>query len=52
MIASANSELFQRRAKEDGIELDINGPEHLARFMKVEEDRWRVVVRDAGIKPD
>ncbi len=49
---AANSELFQRRAKEDGIELDIGGPEALAPFMRTEEERWRKVVREAGIKPD
>ena len=49
---AAKSELFQRRSKEDGIELDLGGPEKLADFMKGEEVRWRKVIEASGIKAD
>jgi tripartite-type tricarboxylate transporter receptor subunit TctC len=49
---AAKSELFQRRSKEDGIELDLGGPEKLATFMKDEEVRWRKVIEASGMKPD
>ena len=45
-------EFFRKRAQEDGIELDIGGPEALAKFMQTEEARWRKVVKEAGIKPE
>jgi tripartite-type tricarboxylate transporter receptor subunit TctC len=49
---SARSELFQKRAKEDGVELDIGGPEKLAAFMKAEEERWKKVIIAAKMRPD
>jgi tripartite-type tricarboxylate transporter receptor subunit TctC len=49
---ASRTELFQRRAKEDGIEIDVRGPEETGRFMRAEEEKWRKVVRDAGIKPE
>ena len=52
MQPSAQSEYFRKRAQEDGIELDIGGPEALAKFMQAQEARWRKVVKDAGIKPE
>ena len=50
--ASAQSEYFRKRAQEDGIDLDIGGPEALATFMQAQEARWRKVVKDGGIKPE
>ncbi len=49
---AAKSDLFQRRSKEDGIELDLGGPEKLAAFMKGEEERWRKVIEASGMRPD
>ena len=52
VMTAANTDLFQRRAKEDGIEIDLGGPEKLGPFMRSEEERWRKVVQQAKIKPD
>ncbi len=49
---ATETELFRRRAQEDGIEIAVLGPEELGRFLRAEEGKWGKVVKEAGIKPD
>ena len=49
---ATESELFRRRAQEDGLEIDVQGPEAFTRFMRAEEEKWGKVVKAAGIKPE
>ncbi len=49
---ASQTELFRRRAQEDGLEIDVQGPDDMTRFMRAEEDKWAKVVKAAGIKPE
>ncbi len=49
---AAQAEAFRKRAADDGFAIDISGPERLAALMRIEQERWRKVVVEMGIKPD
>ena len=49
---AAKAESFLKRSAEDGLEIGIEGPEALTRLLVTEIERWRRVVREAGMKPD
>ncbi len=49
---ATETELFRRRAQEDGLEIDVQGPEAFTRFMRAEEEKWGKVVKAAGMKPE
>jgi tripartite-type tricarboxylate transporter receptor subunit TctC len=44
-------EMAQRMASQ-GAEPRTSSPEELAQFMRVEAERWRKVIKTAGIKPE
>lgn len=49
---ATETELFKRRAVEDGLEIDVKGPAEFTRFLREDEARWAKVVKEAGIKPE
>ncbi len=47
---AVQSEAFKRLAVNEGLVMVARPPEELERYLRAEEDRWRRVIRDAGIK--
>ena len=52
MVKILNSAEIKERFGKVGVDVVAGTPEHFARFLKSEVDRWAKVVRDAGIKAD
>jgi tripartite-type tricarboxylate transporter receptor subunit TctC len=60
IVSRLNSELnkildmpdIRRSFAQQGAEAAGGTPERFERFMREESDRWRVVVKQAGIKPE
>ena len=49
---ASRSDEFQKRSAEDGLVVKIGASEELTAFLATEENRWRRVIKEAGIKPD
>lgn len=49
---ATQSDAFKKRVEGEGLTIRASSPEEFAKFLKAEEDRWRVVVKSAGIKAD
>src|SRR5581483_118743 len=47
---AVQSEAFKRLGVNEGLVMVARPPEELDRYLRAEEDRWRRVIRDAGIK--
>jgi tripartite-type tricarboxylate transporter receptor subunit TctC len=50
--AAVQSEAFKKLAVNEGLVMVASPPEELDRYFRSEEERWRKVIRDAGIKED
>jgi tripartite-type tricarboxylate transporter receptor subunit TctC len=50
--SSVQSEAFKRLGANEGLVMIALPPEELDRFVRGEEERWRRVIRDAGIKSE
>jgi tripartite-type tricarboxylate transporter receptor subunit TctC len=48
--AAAKSEAFRRLGVNEGLVVVADAPEELDRYWRGEEDRWRKLIEDAGIK--
>ena len=48
----AESEPFKKLSVNEGLILVASPPSELDRYFREEEDRWRKVIQDAGIKAD
>ena len=46
------SEAFELLAKNEGLVMVAQPPEELDRYLRAEEERWRKVIQDAGIKAE
>ena len=46
------SEAFKRLVKNEGLEMVAQPPAELDRYLRAEEERWRKVIEDAGIKAE
>jgi tripartite-type tricarboxylate transporter receptor subunit TctC len=49
---AVQSEAFKKLAANEGLILVASPPDELERYFHSEEERWRKVIQDAGIKPD
>jgi tripartite-type tricarboxylate transporter receptor subunit TctC len=49
---AVQSETFKKLAVNEGLVLVARPPDELDRYFHTEEERWRKVIQDAGIKPD
>jgi tripartite-type tricarboxylate transporter receptor subunit TctC len=49
---AVQSETFKKLAVNEGLVLVASPPGELERYFQTEEERWRKVIQDAGIKPD
>jgi len=49
---AVQSETFKRISVNEGLLLVASPPDELARYFQGEEERWRKVIQEAGIKPD
>jgi tripartite-type tricarboxylate transporter receptor subunit TctC len=49
---AVQSEAFKRLEKNEGLVIVARPPEELDRFLRGEEERWRNVIQDAGIKAE
>jgi len=47
---AVQSEAFKKLSVNEGLVMVARPPEELDRYLRAEEDRWRRVIRDAGIK--
>ena len=47
---AVQSEAFKKLGVREGLVMVASPPEELDRYFRGEEDRWRKVIRDAGIK--
>jgi tripartite-type tricarboxylate transporter receptor subunit TctC len=47
---AVQSEAFKRLSNNEGLVIVARTPEELDRYVRGEEERWRRVIRDAGIK--
>ena len=50
--AAVQSEAFKKLAVNEGLVMVASPPEELDRYFSSEEERWRKVIRDAGIKEE
>jgi tripartite-type tricarboxylate transporter receptor subunit TctC len=50
--AAVRSEIFKKLALNEGLVLVASPPDDLERYFHTEEERWRKVIQEAGIKPD
>ena len=50
--AAVQSDAFKKLAVNEGLVLVASPPDELERYFHTEEERWRKVIQDAGIKPD
>jgi tripartite-type tricarboxylate transporter receptor subunit TctC len=50
--AAVQSESLKKLSVNEGLVLVASPPDELARYFRDEEERWRKVIQDAGIKPD
>src|ERR1700728_3391804 len=48
--SAVQSEAFKRLGVNEGLVMIARPPEELDRYVRSEEERWRAVIRDAGIK--
>jgi len=48
--AAVQSEAFKRLGVNEGLVMVARPPEELDRYFRSEEERWRKVIQDAGIK--
>jgi tripartite-type tricarboxylate transporter receptor subunit TctC len=48
--SAVQSEAFKKLAANEGLVMIARPPEELDRYVRSEEERWRAVIRDAGIK--
>jgi tripartite-type tricarboxylate transporter receptor subunit TctC len=51
-VVAVQSETFKKLAVNEGLVLVASPPDELDRYFHTEEERWRKVIQDAGIKPD
>jgi tripartite-type tricarboxylate transporter receptor subunit TctC len=49
---AVQSEAFKMLVKNEGLIMVASPPEELDRYLRAEEDRWRKVIQDAGIKAE
>ncbi|TXI12407.1 MAG: tripartite tricarboxylate transporter substrate binding protein [Polynucleobacter sp.] len=49
---ATQSEAFKKRVEGEGLTVRASGPEEFDKFLKAEEERWKVVVKSAGIKAE
>jgi tripartite-type tricarboxylate transporter receptor subunit TctC len=49
---AVQSEVFKQLGVNEGLVMVASPPEHLDRYVRGEEARWRKVIEDAGIKPE
>jgi tripartite-type tricarboxylate transporter receptor subunit TctC len=49
---AVQSEAFKMLVKNEGLIMVASPPDELDRYLRAEEDRWRKVIEDAGIKAD
>jgi tripartite-type tricarboxylate transporter receptor subunit TctC len=49
---AVQSEAFKKLAANEGLILVASPPDELERYFHAEEERWRKVIQEAGIKPD
>jgi tripartite-type tricarboxylate transporter receptor subunit TctC len=49
---AVQSEAFKKLSVNEGLTLVASPPAELERYFQAEEERWRKVIQDAGIKPD
>jgi tripartite-type tricarboxylate transporter receptor subunit TctC len=49
---AVQSEAFKKLAANEGLILVASPPDELDRYFHAEEERWRKVIQEAGIKPD
>ncbi len=49
---AADGELFKKRSAEDGLVVNVGGPDVLTKFLDEEETRWRRVIKEANIQPE
>ena len=49
---AVQSDTFKKLAVNEGLILVASPPDELERYFHAEEERWRKVIQDAGIKPD
>ena len=52
LALAAKSESFLKRSADDGLDIKVGQGDILAKLIATEIERWRVVVREANIKPD
>ena len=50
--AAVQSDAFKKLAVNEGLVLVASPPDEFERYFHTEEERWRKVIQDAGIKPD
>jgi len=49
---AVQSDAFKKLATNEGLVLVASPPDELDRYFHTEEERWRKVIQDAGLKPD
>jgi tripartite-type tricarboxylate transporter receptor subunit TctC len=51
-VAAVKAEAFKKLSVNEGLVMVASPPDELERYFRAQEDRWREVIQDAGIKAD